>query len=200
MNVTALITENNKSYNLEDCNVATTLPTNFIMNADSTSSVSVCSDFSGASIGPYNSKIKNMFEELSNGVNDTCRMFIYNDIDAAIFKDDNDVDVHSTVVNVDSAKNVPLTIALGKKPGTTQRVSLYINNDAQPVFDGKYYADVKIEDNRQTTLNVSIDTSKLDTWNNMYLVADTLKVTLGENWYPTQNGQQIDECEINWLG
>ena len=26
------------------------------------------------------------------------------------------------------------------------------------------------------------------------------KVTLGENWYPTQNGQQIDECELNWLG
>ena len=58
-------------------------------------------------------------------------------------------------------------------------MSLYVNTQQMPVFDGKYYADVPIEKGKQTTLTVYLDTSNMEEWNNIFVITYGLDVKEG---------------------
>ena len=82
-------------------------------------------------------------------------------------------------IDVPRANQVPLTILLGGGEATRQRVSLYVNTQQMPVFDGKYYTDVPIEKGKQTTLTVYLDTSNMGEWNNIFVITYGLDVKEG---------------------
>ena len=84
---------------------------------------------------------------------------------------------------------VPITILLGSGIATRQRVSLYVNGQQMPVFDGKYYADVPVEAGKQTTLTVNLDTSNLTKWNSIFVITYGLDVKEG---YEGMNLNQSD--------
>lgn len=50
------------------------------------------------------------------------------------------------------------------------RISLYVNNEMQKVFDGAYYTDVHVKHGQQAELTVNIDTSKLPEGSNFFYV------------------------------
>lgn len=174
-NPLSLITEDEKNYELSDISITGTLPSKFTMKSDSTNLYSLNTNYSNMSIGNYGKNLRTYFSNI-NPSDEMCQMFVYNDLAKSLYKDD---DIYRTLlsetkIEAESLKSYPLTIAMSGKPGTTQRISFYLNNQIVPVFDGKYYADVKMEKNKQTTVNISIDTAELNKWNNFYLVSYTL--------------------------
>lgn len=161
-------------YNLEDHDLNNTLVSDFIMNSDSTNTASINSSYKNVSIESYSENLKKHFTA-NNETGEICQMVIYNDLNKILFED-NDIYrtlLFSPIIETKYSTSVPMTIALSGKPGTTQRISLYINDSIVPAFDGKYYADIKMEYNKQTTVTLNIDTSELDTWNNIYCIAST---------------------------
>ncbi len=171
-----LITEPDKMYSNSDVSLTCFLPTDFEMQADSTQSVSICSDYENVTIGRYGKNLKDHFNYI-NSTDDLCQLFLYNELEKNLYidKDDNFGDLYSrTIIDAGRTTKFPIHIAMSGKSGTTQRISVYVNNEIQPVFNGKYYADVHTEYKKQTTVDVYIDTSKLSEWNNIYVVAHTL--------------------------
>lgn len=168
------ITQDDYSYSGSDHELSNTLPADFVMNSDSTNSVSVNSSYKNVTIGNYSTNLRKHFTA-RNETEELCQMVIYNDLEKIVYKDD---DIYKTllftpIIEAQASVSYPLTIAMSGKPGTTQRLSLYVNDELIPAFDGKYYADVKMEKGKQTTVNLTIDTSKLDTWNNIYCITYT---------------------------
>lgn len=176
-NPSALITEEGKAYATSDLCIMATLASPFTMNSDSDHSASVCTNFSGMAVNSYNSMIKKWFSGINN-TGDLCQAVLYNDLDSTIYYERQSIFkelVASTRLDMPSATAAPLTISLGGgKYGTTQRVSVYVNNEILPVFDGQYYADVPIENNRQTDLSITLNTKNLNEWNNIYVLMYTL--------------------------
>lgn len=166
------ITQDNLTY--DDHVLSNTLPSDFVMNSDSTSSVSVNSSYKNVTIGNYSTNLRKYFTQI-NDTEELCQMIIYNELGKVVYRD---TDAYKTlmsfpVIEAQASAAFPLTIAMSGKSGTTQRISLYINDEIVPAFDGQYYADVKMERGKQTTVNLTIDTLKLDTWNNIYCVTYT---------------------------
>ncbi len=127
-----------------------------IMNKDSDMSASICDNFSGLQVNEYNKDIKELFRT-GNDTGEICKSFIYKDLSSQIswenfvFGNINSHNIMTTNrIRAEKTENFPFTVTLGGgKEGTMQRVSMYINSEPIPVFDGKYYADVPIEKNKQ---------------------------------------------------
>ncbi len=75
---------------------------------------------------------------------------MYSDIDKFFTSDG-----FHTKMYADSGKDEELTISL-LGDGGTYRLSLYINNELMPVFDGKSYIDVVTSEENQTDLKVRV--------------------------------------------
>ncbi len=168
------ITQDDYTYEVSDHALSNTLPSDFVMNSDSTNSVSVNSSYKNVTIGNYSTNLRKHFTS-RNETEELCQMVIYNELEKIVYRDD---DIYKTllftpVIEAQSSVTFPLTIAMSGKSGTTQRLSLYINDEIVPAFEGKYYVDVKMENGKQTTINLTVDTSKLDTWNNIYCITYT---------------------------
>lgn len=168
------VTQDNSSYTVGYHDLSSTLVSTFIMNSDSTGNAAVNSSYKNISIGNYSKNLKEHFT-LKNETEEICQMVIYNELEKIVYNDD---DIYRTllfnpIIEAQPSTLFPLTIAMSGKPGTTQRISLYVNDEILPVFDGEYYADVKMEKGKQTTVTVTLDTSELDTWNNLYCITST---------------------------
>ncbi len=186
-NPDVMITAPDKTYKSQDLLISGVLPTDFEMQADSTQSVSICSDYENVTIGRYGKNLKECFYE-TNPTDELCQMFLYNELEKNLYIDKGNIFknlLSNPVIEAEKTTKFPVHIAMSGKSGTTQRISVYVNNEIQPVFNGKYYADVKMEYNKQTTVDVYIDTSKLSEWNNIYVVAHTL------------DAAKMDGCGIN---
>ena len=70
------------------------------------------------------------------------------------------VDCHKTRIETKAKENDDFIINLHGATGK-YRVSLYINNEIQNVFDGKAYADVDVVHGQQAELNLKLDTTAL---------------------------------------
>lgn len=148
----------------------------FVMNHDSDHSAKINSSFSGTNVTDYNSKIRDCFTSI-NSSGELCQMRIYHDLDSQIYHMGGEFNelVSDTKINAESTTSFPLTVTLGGgKSGTTQRISFYLNGEMLPVFDGCYYADVPIVSQKQTDVQITIDTSKLGSLNHFYALAYTL--------------------------
>ena len=75
------------------------------------------------------------------------------------------VDVHKTRIKTKADENDDFIINLHGATGK-YRVSLYINNELQNVFDGNAYADVDVVHGQQSELNIKLDTTKLSKGDN----------------------------------
>jgi len=168
------VQELNKTYGLGDVRLTSTLASVFTLNVDSAQSVEICTNYSGLDVVPCKKIIRKFFED-HNGDGAVCQSLIFYDLDSEMYYDSYKNIMYSAKLEVPRADSVPLTVALGGgRWGTAQRVSVYVNGEIMPVFDGKYYADVPIEKNKQTNLNITLDTADLDEWNNIYVLSYTL--------------------------
>lgn len=175
VNPSAMITNSEDVYDHTQLNLSATLSSPFTMQSDSTNTASVCESFSGEAHTTYNKNIKNSFRDInSNG--ELCQILIGTDVDSMVTYNSKDRSLTTEQkITVSRAANTSLKIVLGGgKYGTTQRISLYVNGKIIPVFDGKAYADVTIDNTNQTELTVSLDTSSFPEWNNIYLLAYTM--------------------------
>lgn len=138
-----------------------------IMEKDAPVQIEIADDFSGIKVGELNKRIYESYEYEDSYEN------IHNDYDsmtglaASIYKDIKDsyftewgADYHATRIETKAKDNDEFTINLHGATGR-YRVSLYINNEIQNVFDGKAYADVEVVHGQQAELKVNIDTTKL---------------------------------------
>ncbi len=67
---------------------------------------------------------------------------------------------HSTRIKTKAVSDDEFIINLHGATGK-YRVSLFVNNEIQPVFDGSFYADVEVAHGKQSELTVKLDTTKL---------------------------------------
>lgn len=138
-----------------------------IMEKDAPVQTDVAEDFSGVKIANLNKRIYKSYEYEDSFEN------IHNDYDtmkgvaASIYKNIKDayitewgVECHATRIETRAKENDEFTINLHGATGK-YRVSLYINNEVQFVFDGAAYADIDVTHGKQTELNVEVDTTRL---------------------------------------
>lgn len=90
---------------------------------------------------------------------------MYSDIDKFFTSDG-----FHTKMYADSGKDEELTISL-LSDGGTYRLSLYINNELMPVFDGKSYIDVVTSEENQTD---KPDTTGLEKVNSCYILYEEI--------------------------
>ena len=169
------VTNQNETYSQQDLSLEATLSSPFIMQSDSTETAEVCTGFSGEAHNPYHRNIRAAFN-LINNTGELCQILLGTDVDSMVTYDTRDrnylTDPRITL-NRSAAAQIKIVLG-GGKYGTTQRVSLYVNGEPLPVFDGKLYADVSVDRTNQTELTVFLDTSKLPEWNGIYLLAYTM--------------------------
>ncbi len=138
-----------------------------IMEEDAPVQTAIADNFSGVKVDELHKRIYESYEYEDSYEN------IHNDYDtmqgiaASIYKDIKDsyitewgVDCHATRIKTKAKENDEFTINLHGATGR-YRVSLYINNQIQNVFDGSDYADVDVVHGRQTELIVGLDTTML---------------------------------------
>ena len=143
-----------------------------IMEKDAPVQTEIADDFSGIKVGELNKRIYKSYEYEDSYEN------IHNDYDtmtglaASIYKDIKDsyfsewgADYHATRIETKAKENDEFIINLHGATGR-YRISLYINNEIQNIFDGKAYADVEVVHGQQAELKVNIDTTKLPKGNN----------------------------------
>ena len=123
-----------------------------IMNEDAPSQTSVAEDFSGKVVLPVKDRVIRSYTEMEAEF----YAFVYSDIDE-FFTDDG----FYTRMYVKEKENEEITLTvLGD--GGTYRLSLYVNNELMPVFDGKSYIDVVTSEENQTDLKIKLDTTELE--------------------------------------
>lgn len=138
-----------------------------IMETDAPSRMAVADNFSGIKVAELDKRIYNSYEYEDSFEN------IHNDYDtmqgvtASVYKDIKDsyirewgVECHATRIKTKAKEKDDFIINVHGATGR-YRVSLYINNEIQTVFDGAAYADIDVVHGNQSELNVSIDTTKL---------------------------------------
>lgn len=152
------------------------------INADSTSENIITDSFSGAKVGKLNDVLytshyyENVEGDIFNDTYEDNRIALYNEFDKVytvsegVFYDNVE---YLTQMTVPRAEKTSVTINMYGKPGK-RRVCLLINNKLQPVFDGKYYADVELKEGQQVELFVDIDTSDLEKYNCIYVLSKEL--------------------------
>ena len=151
-------------------------------NADSLQQTDIINNFSGMKISKLNPILytshyyENVEGDIFNDAYEDNRVVLYHDFDkvfSALEGARFDYVEQIRSMTLLRAKNAPVTINLYGKPGK-RRVCLLINNELQPVFDGKYYADVEFKEGEQVELVVEIDTSNLDKYNSIYAFSKEL--------------------------
>lgn len=143
-----------------------------IMEKDAPSRMPVADNFSGIKVAELDKRIYKSYEYEDSFEN------IHNDYDAmqgvtaSVYKDIKDsyirewgVECHATRIKTKAKEKDDFIINVHGATGR-YRVSLYINNEIQTVFDGAAYADIDVVHGNQTELNVSIDTTKLQKGDN----------------------------------
>lgn len=138
-----------------------------IMEKDAPSKTAIAESFSGIKVAELDKRIYKSYEYEDSFEN------IHNDYDAmqgvtaSIYKDIKDsyirewgVECHATRIKTKAKEKDDFIINVHGATGR-YRVSLYINNEIQTVFDGAAYADIDVVHGNQSELNVSIDTTKL---------------------------------------
>lgn len=138
-----------------------------IMEKDAPEKTAIAESFSGTKVSELHKRIYKSYEYEDSFEN------IHNDYDtmkgvaASVYKDIKDsyitewgVDCHATRIKTRAKVNDEFTINLHGATGR-YRVSLYINNEIQPVFDSSAYADVNVQHGQQTELIFNLDTTKL---------------------------------------
>lgn len=73
-----------------------------------------------------------------------------------------------TRLEVKKSSNTTLSLYLFGDPGE-YRVSVFLNREMIPVFDGAYYADFTVKSNMQTKIDFSFNTTGLSEFNEIYL-------------------------------
>ena len=175
----ARVTKENDWYGNSDIQVMSTSPVEITMLQDAPIQTEVCTSFSGATVGEYIPVVRDWFY-VSNQTDEYCRSYICYSVEDELYYNSRDGALMGTPsIDVPRANQVPLTILLGGGEATRQRVSLYVNAQQMPVFDGKYYADVPVEKGKQTTLTVYLDTSNMEEWNNIFVITYGLDVKEG---------------------
>lgn len=138
-----------------------------IMEKDAPMQTLIADDFSGVKVDELDKRIYKSYEYEDSFEN------IHNDYDtmqgvaASVYKNIKDsyirewgVDCHATRIKTRAKEKDEFTINLHGATGK-YRVSLYINNEIQPVFDGSAYADVDVVHGNQSELIFDLDTTKL---------------------------------------
>lgn len=138
-----------------------------VMEKDAPVQTVIAENFSGTKVSELNKRIYKSYEYEDSYEN------IHNDYDtmkglaASVYKDvkvsyftEWGADYHSTRIETKAKEKDEFTVNLHGATGK-YRVSLYINNEIQNVFDGASYADVNVVHGQQTELVVDIDTTKL---------------------------------------
>ncbi|MBQ4348912.1 MAG: hypothetical protein IJC79_04765 [Clostridia bacterium] len=135
-----------------------------IMNVDAPGQTPVADDFSGKEVIPVDKRAIKSYNEMEAEF----YAFMYSDIDKFFTSDG-----FHTKMYADSGKDEELTISL-LGDGGTYRLSLYINNELMPVFDGKSYIDVVTSEENQTDLKVKLDTTGLEKVNSCYILYEEI--------------------------
>lgn len=138
-----------------------------IMEKDAPSQTLIAEDFSGLKVDELDKKIYESYEyedSYENKLNDYDTMqslaaVLYKSVRSS-YVSEWGVDGHVTRIKTKAKENDDFTINLHGATGR-YRVSLYINNEIQNVFDGKAYADVGVVHGQQSELKINIDTTKL---------------------------------------
>ena len=138
-----------------------------VMKKDAPAQTKTVGDFSGMKVDSLNKRIYKSYEyedSYENKLNDYDTM---ESLAAVLYKSARTSYVsewgvysHKTRIETKSKENDEFTVNLHGATGK-YRVSLYINNEIQNVFDGSAYADVDIVHGQQTELTFNLDTTKL---------------------------------------
>ncbi len=138
-----------------------------IMEKDAYGQTLIVDDFSGLRVDELNKRIYDSYEyedSYENKLNDYDTMkslaaVLYKSVRSS-YVSEWGVDGHVTRIKTKAKEDDDFIINLHGATGK-YRVSLYINNEIQNVFDGKAYADVAVVHGQQSELNISLDTTKL---------------------------------------
>ncbi len=159
------------------------------LNTDSTNENSITDSFSGTKVGKLNKTLytshyyENVEGDIFNDTYEANRAVLYHDFDKVYFVSEGvfyDNIEYLASMTLPRAEKTSVTINLYGKPGK-RRVCLLINNELQPVFDGKYYADVEFKEGEQVELIVEINTSDLDKYNSIYAISKELNEVKDSN-------------------
>lgn len=138
------------------------------MQANAPSVEPVANSFSGASISAYPANLRKMLSnDSSMDWQNTRNVLIYTDPDDVI---DSKGEFIKTSFDIKKSANAQVNVLIYGKAGKV-RVGFFVNAKPQPVFDGKYYADVTVENNKATVLTLSVDTSALSQFNSAYVIS-----------------------------
>ena len=143
-----------------------------VMEKDAPVQTAVVKNFSGTKVDKLNDRIydgysyEDSFENEHNGYDEMQSIVaaVYKSVETSYITE-NGVDCHRTRIETQAKENDDFIINLHGATGK-YRVSLYINNELQNVFDGEAYADVDVVHGQQSELNVKLDTTKLDEGDN----------------------------------
>ncbi len=143
-----------------------------IMEKDASSDTAIAENFSGIKISELDERIYKSYEYEDSFENTHNDYDTVEGITASVYKDVNDsyytergVDYHETRIKTRAKENDEFTINLHGATGK-YRVSLYINNEIQTIFDETAYADVNVVHGQQTELVFNLDTTKLSKGDN----------------------------------
>lgn len=73
-------------------------------------------------------------------------------------------------ITITTGQSASLTVSCFGKPGT-YRISVYVNHEPQPVFEGSSYLEVTVEQDKAYVQTISINLDKLSGKNHVYAVA-----------------------------
>lgn len=138
-----------------------------IMEKEAPLQTVIAEDFSGIKVDELNKRIYRSYEyedsyEKKHNDYDTMKGLaasIYKDIKKSYYTEWG-ADYHATRIETKAKVSDEFTLNLHGATGR-YRVSLYINNEIQNVFDGTAYADVEITHGQQSELIFNLDTTKL---------------------------------------
>lgn len=168
MNPYIIIESDTEYYEYGKMMFGTTGFTNVKMNVDAAYLTDdVCKNYSKVKVNTYNPLVGELFSYKSEEKNVIASM-VYTDFNSAVFRDESGCANQDYFIKADNSSECPIYITLGGIDfDTTQRVCIYVNGKPMPVFDGKYYADIPVKAGKQTDIEITLDTTSLDEWNNI---------------------------------
>lgn len=159
---------------------------NLVMEKDAPAQTDVCTNFSNTTAGKQHKYIK---EVLSDDSGDDLFFAFYKDINKFFSYDE--ALCYNTQLSTKAEKKDKFIMFLASENDEKYRISLYINNKLQPVFDGCSYADVSVKKGQQTQLVLNIDTTELKEQNEVYILFTQRDVPFG-----IKNRSMIEQSDI----
>lgn len=164
-------------------------PVEVKMNCDAVNTVAVCSDYSAMTVEAYDSVIEKQMNEydlsVKLGLASRWVSVEPSKIPDGIFYKNLEENLYSEWgawcidrnVGLDGSESEKISVVFyenvqeytGNLEGDF-RVSLYIDHEVVPVFDGCDYADITIEKGKQTVLDLEIDASELSEYSRCYII------------------------------